>query len=284
MKRKKTYLRPPVKKILPIVDNCLEYDSKRVQLYNSIKEYNEAGYGQRKIAKLLHCGSGTVAKYLQGDFESLCKKEIKSSLNRYFDYILKELHSGSCRKDVYNSLIAKGYQGSQSTAYDCMGKLIQQFKIDVAMYKSQSTEVIQKRKSIEKHNHLSRTSTFKYLWMGVELSSVDKDYLWKKYPSLKTLTSCIREFREIYERKSMPLLYIFVERYKESPLKQIARFACGLEKDIEAVENSVASHLSNGLVEGINSKLKMVKRTMYGRCSRLLLSAKMMYDANEDYG
>lgn len=50
---------------------------------------------------------------------------------------------------------------------------------------------------------------------------------------------------------------------KTLELKEISRFANGLEKDIEAVENSVASELSNGFVEGTNSKLKMVKRTMY---------------------
>ena len=60
----------------------------------------------------------------------------------------------------------------------------------------------------------------------------------------------------------------------------IFSFADGLEKDIEAVENSVASPLSNGFVEGTNNKLKMVKRTMYGRCSRQLLEAKLMYRPN----
>lgn len=54
-------------------------------------------------------------------------------------------------------------------------------------------------------------------------------------------------------------------------------FVKGLEKDISAVENAVASDLSNGFVEGTNSKLKMVKRTMYGRCSKQLLQAKLMY-------
>ncbi|MFR6275208.1 transposase [Blautia sp.] len=39
----------------------------------------------------------------------------------------------------------------------------------------------------------------------------------------------------------------------------------------------MASTLSNGFVEGTNSKLKIVKRTMYGRCSKFLLVAKLMY-------
>ena len=111
----------------------------------------------------------------------------------------------------------------------------------------------------------------------MELRENLKAYILQKYPKLRELMHCVREFREIYEKKSMPLLYLFIERYKNSELKEISRFGNGLEKDIEAVENSVASELSNGFVEGTNSKLKMVKRTMYGRCSKALLAAKLMY-------
>lgn len=97
------------------------------------------------------------------------------------------------------------------------------------------------------------------------------------YPKLRELRTCILEFREIYKRKSMPLLHLFIDHYKKSGMKEISRFAEGLERDLDAVENSVASPLSNGFVEGTNNKLKMVKRTMYGRCNKELLAAKLMY-------
>ena len=64
---------------------------------------------------------------------------------------------------------------------------------------------------------------------------------------------------------------------KSSQIKELSGFAAGLEKDIRAVENAVASDLNNGSVEGTNSKLKIVKRTMYGRCGKQLLEAKLMY-------
>ena len=66
-------------------------------------------------------------------------------------------------------------------------------------------------------------------------------------------------------------------KYTKSGLKELSRFAEGLEKDLDAVENSVASPLSNGFVEGTNSKLKMVKRTMYGRCNKDLLAANVNF-------
>lgn len=58
---------------------------------------------------------------------------------------------------------------------------------------------------------------------------------------------------------------------------EYASFVNGLEKDISAVENAVACQVSNGFVEGTNSKVKMIKRTMYGQCGPKLLSAKLMY-------
>ena len=58
------------------------------------------------------------------------------------------------------------------------------------------------------------------------------------------------------------------EYYQKSSIKELASFANGLNKDIYAIENAVASKFSNGFVEGTNSKIKMIKRTMYGRCSK----------------
>ncbi|MEG1573440.1 MAG: transposase, partial [Bacteroidales bacterium] len=93
----------------------------------------------------------------------------------------------------------------------------------------------------------------------------------------RELSVSVREFIEIYQKKSMLRLYLFINKYKESSIIELSRFAVGLEKDLDVVENSVTSSLSNGFVEGTNSKLKMIKRTMYGRCNKVLLEAKMMY-------
>ena len=109
------------------------------------------------------------------------------------------------------------------------------------------------------------------------LTSEHYEILWNKYSVLQEIEKCIREFREIFRTKKMPLRYLFIERYKNSSIKELASFANGLEKDISAVENAVASDLSNAFVEGTNSKVKMAKRTMYGRCSKKLLTAKLMY-------
>ena len=234
------------------MDNSIEYNPKSVQLYNNIREYAAAGYSKREIAKILHCGRNTVTKYLNGDYESLCKRDYRSGMDQFYDDIIKELNAGVSRKDVYCHLLKKGYMGKHSAAYDYMNKIIKREHIDIAVYKSSSAEVIQKRKKLQQYDHVSRAGIFRFLWMNSDLSKAHCTYIMEHYPKIRQLDICIREFRNIE----------------------------GLEKDIEAVENSVASPLSNGFVEGTNNKLKMIKRTMYGRCSRQLLEAKLMYRPN----
>lgn len=90
-------------------------------------------------------------------------------------------------------------------------------------------------------------------------------------------------FGQISEIK-VPLLYLFIEKYSKSEIKALQSFANGLSRDIDAVENAVAYDYSNGFVEGTNSRLKMIKRTMYGRCDKRLLEAKLRYPKATAYG
>lgn len=46
--------------------------------------------------------------------------------------------------------------------------------------------------------------------------------------------------------------------------------------DPTAVENSVTSPYSNGILEGNNNRLKLIKRMMYGRAKLPLLRAKVL--------
>lgn len=159
-----------------------------------------------------------------------------------------------------------------------MNKLIQIHGIEIAVYRNASIESIRRKKQLNKFDHVTRSSIFRFLWMNDTILSAYRDYLMEKYPIICELYKCIKEFRQIFKEKSLPQLYLFIDRYKSSKVKQLAVFATGLERDLEAIENAVVSDLSNGFVEGINNKLKMIKRTMYGRCGQKLLKAKLMYD------
>lgn len=46
--------------------------------------------------------------------------------------------------------------------------------------------------------------------MNTEITANHKAYLMDNYPQLKEMLVCIREFREIYLRKNMPLHYLYI--------------------------------------------------------------------------
>jgi predicted transcriptional regulator len=268
----------PAKKGPVDVDNFTGFDERCVQLFKVAHEYHAAGFSNRKIAKLLRVSRPTVIKYINGDFEALCRKTLRSGMDSYHDYIVKSLKAGMSRKDIYRKVVAMGFEGKQTGAYDYMNKLIAHYGIEFSVYRSTSADAIQKRKRIEEYDYITRTALFRFLWMNAELPPDHKEYIFNNHPQLHELYVCIKEFRQIFEKGWVPLLYMFIEKYKRSNQKALAVFSKGLEKDIEAVENAVSCALSNGFVEGTISKLKMTKRVMYGRCSRSLLAAKMMYE------
>ena len=115
------------------------------------------------------------------------------------------------------------------------------------------------------------------MWMNTELTVAHKSYIYDHYPTTWKIHCCIKEFRNIFKKRNVPLLYLFIEKYCKCEIKAIKSFAEGLKRDIDAVENAVAYDYSNGFVEGTNSRLKMIKRTMYGRCRKRLLEAKLRY-------
>ena len=76
----------------------------------------------------------------------------------------------------------------------------------------------------------------------------------------------MNDCRDILKQKRNDALHI-------QPLNS---FIKGIERDIKAVKNGIAYEYNNGLAEGEINKLKLVKRTMYGRCPFDLLRNKIL--------
>jgi len=69
----------------------------------------------------------------------------------------------------------------------------------------------------------------------------------------------------------------FIEKYKNDSYWRLAKFANGLQMDIDAVKNTLLHpNISNGLVEGINNIIKSIKRVGGGKAKIDLLTAKMV--------
>ena len=278
-----------VKKIAADVDNFPNYSEKRYQMICQIQGFLNEGCSYREIARRMGVGRYTIAKYRNGNTMELSMYGVRQSkLDPYYDFIIQCLKSGWSKSKTVKAVYEKGYTGSKSNAFDYLVKIEEKLneQFTPQPYIRTMTEGLKYRTGScgKDKDYITREGIFRYMWMNTELTEEHKCYVLNQYPHIYELHNCIKEFRRIFEERKVPLLYLFIEKYSKSEIKALRSFANGLSRDIEAVENAVAYDYSNGFVEGTNSRLKMIKRTMYGRCGKRLLEAKLRYPKATTYG
>lgn len=277
------------KKIAQDVDNSRNYSEKRYKMICQIQHLLKEGCSYREIARRMGVGRNTIAKYRTGDPQELSIYGIhQSKLDVFHDFILECLYSGKSKSKTVKSVYAKGYTGSKSNAFNYLVKIEQREgkTFEPQPYIRTQTEALKYRTGSKGKtaDYITKEGMFKHMWMDISLTDIHKCYIYSHFPNLWELHTCIREFRNIFKKKMVVLLYLFIDKYKKSRIKELHSFAKGLENDLDAVENAVAYDYSNGFVEGTNSRLKMIKRTMYGKCNRELLEAKLCYMRQEKNG
>jgi len=268
-----------VKKTGRIVENRSVREEGIRSKICKIQSLLSEGLSYKEIIKRLGVSPKTIVKYGKGDPDVLCRSGMRSSrADPYRDMIIACLNEGLTKAQTVRRLEQAGYQGSQGALYDYLNKVEhtsgQEFSKSRKSDKTIKLNAFSAR--AEGTDYITRAGLINYLWQNDRLmDNRQKQLLFSAYPMLYEIRSCIKEFRHIFRSGNMPMLYLFIEKYVSSDIKELRSFARGLRKDIDAVENAVASYLSNGFVEGTNNKLKMVKRSMYNRCGIKLLRAKL---------
>ncbi len=96
---------------------------------------------------------------------------------------------------------------------------------------------------------------------------------------LLQLRECHMSFRTILKGGSSGALDEWIKKYSGTPHKDVASFVDSVKSDIIPIRNAIRYPISNGMIEGLNNKIKALKRSMYGRASDKLLWIKMYQTA-----
>ncbi|WP_052292979.1 transposase [Desulfofarcimen acetoxidans] len=257
-------------------------EKNRRETIIKIQSYLSQGYSSKAICEMMHTTYRQIRKFSIGDPDILCcSNKLKSNslcrseLDQYKNIILEQLALKAKIKSIYELILERGHTGKRTNFYDYCKKLIE--KNDVAHPTNTNILDVKLNKNKPKGHFIERNRILKYLWSNLNIPLADIDFILERYPFLKEMGDCISDFRNIYVNKSVTLLKEFVDKYVKSNNKNLKSFANGIFKDFIAVKNSVISEYSNGFIEGNNNRLKMIKRTMYGRAGLNLLRAKIIY-------
>ena len=98
-------------------------------------------------------------------------------------------------------------------------------------------------------------------------------------PISRTVYSLVQEFASLLRTRSVDAsarLTTWMEQACASTVVELERFASGIQKDIAAVLGAITSPWSNAQVEGQVTRVKLLKRQMYGRARFDLLRARIL--------
>jgi len=95
--------------------------------------------------------------------------------------------------------------------------------------------------------------------------------------TLKKAYGLIQDFLAMVHKREGHRLDAWLEQVALSDLPELQSFACGIEKDKDAVRAGLTWSINNGMVEGHVTKLKLIKRTMYGRAGFPLLRQRVLH-------
>lgn len=95
--------------------------------------------------------------------------------------------------------------------------------------------------------------------------------------TLKRAYHLIQEFLSMVHKREGHRLDAWLEQVAASELPELQQFACGVKRDKAAVRAGLTWSINNGMVEGHVTKLKLIKRTMYGRAGFALLRQRVLH-------
>lgn len=238
---------------------------RRQQRYNDIRDLHDKGFNRAAIAQRLQLDRGTVASYLQrgGPPTDTRSRRAPTLLDPYLPHLAKRWQEG-CRNAarLHREIQQQGYTGSVRT-------------------------VMRRVRAWRKHAPaatppppapaLPSPRTLAWALLQEPPLTDSLDALLTLAPDAATAAGLARAGLTALRHQDLDAWNAWQDAVAASDVTQLKRFLRGLQNDRDAVTNAFLTTLSNGPTEGHVHRIKLIKRTMYGRASFHLLRNKILY-------
>ncbi len=258
--------------------------AQKLDRYEQVVELHQQGVKAADIASRVGIGERTVRRWLaHGSFpEARQRRRRPSLIDPYERYVIQRLQQG-CQNgsQLYRELRAQGYQGSRKAMYNYLATLRTRQSDSPQLAPLKRRE----RKSVPlSPAPLENFSAQRATWLFVchpdkldETQQKELALIRAACPSAEAAYRLAQAFMQmIWERTGKPL-ETWLSLAEESALPELKSFARGIRQDQAAVFAGLTLPWSNGPVEGHVNRLKLIKRSMYGRAKLRLLRQRVLH-------
>jgi transposase len=256
--------------------------ARRLARYEAVRDLHRQGFTVRAIACELHMGRRLVRQYLAApSFPERAPNRLRRTLlTPYEPYLRLRWEAGYQNATaLWRDLRAQGFTGSASFVRQQMRRWRvtpgQPGTPARARRTARGTPAIPPPVRV-----LSpRQAVWLFLREEEDLTAAQCAYraeLLHCCPDVTTALPLVTEFRRVVRTHDEQALIGWLTAAETSALREFRDFAAGLRRDYAAVEAAVTSAWSSGQVEGQVTRLKLVKRSMYGRAGFPLLRQRFL--------
>lgn len=233
-----------------------------------VKQMLLEGHSIKKIARDTGVTRITIRKWKSFDVLPPKRSPIMTNMYAYDEAVRKMLNENPKieTKEILKKITEMGYKGSTTMCYENVRKL-RKGKINNTAQQLLTVIWVPPKASNLFYIDRRRLSNKEKMFI---------DTLCKESKEIKIAAKLLRGFKSMLRKKDGSMLNNWIKNAIASNVKEIKGFAKGLLSDIEAIENAVILPWSNGPVEGLVNKLKIIKRQMYGRASFELLRKRLV--------
>ena len=239
----------------------LQYEGylRREDANTAVLRLSKSGVPIKEIVRRTGHSRGLVRKILRGQRSDVFRVR-ESSLETHLQWLDAQWSAGHRNaSDLWRCLKKQGFRGCLRVVSEWASRRRRAEKTEGALDRTPSSRTIARLLTIGRDD-LSKSET-------VTVAAIEGGV-----PLLVEARELIAGFQAMIRTKSLADLEPWLKRAQSS---LVASFANGIAKDKAAVSAATISIWSNGQTEGQITKLKLVKRQMYGRGKLDLLQARV---------
>jgi transposase len=258
--------------------------ARRLATYEQVWTLHRQGWSPRAIAQQLGMGRWTVVRYLRAPtFPERKGRSDKgqSVLTPYKEYILKRWNAG-CRDalQLFRHIQRQGYRGSYPTVARYAQRLRQAQGLQPREQRpDQTLPLVVEAQPTPLTTRRATRLVLKQTRKCTEEDTQLLTHLKAQHSEIAVAIELAQDFCTLVRVRQPDHFDSWLERATVSTVAPLQRFAAGLRADYEAVKAGITLDWSNGPVEGQINRLKMLKRSMFGRAKIDLLSRRFLLAA-----
>ncbi len=129
-------------------------------------------------------------------------------------------------------------------------------------------------------HYSSRAAISLFMRHPDKLEKIEQDHLTafrQAAPSLERTYQLVQDFLAMMRQREGERLDAWLTQVQESGLPELQSFAEGVERDKSAVQAGLTLAINNGQVEGQVTRIKLIKRMMYGKAGFALLRQRVLH-------